>query len=218
MFPFDIEDKRYFILDFYSILKVLRPGHDVFFSVNVPEKDEDYADNTFSDSDYIDNLAAEIKDRIEKLRQYGIGEAAILSLLATEPKLSVIRITKDYKIILPDYGGREINLPPLHKAIYLLFLRHPEGIRFKELSDYKAEIRELYLSVSGRVDMKKMESSIDSICDSTTNSINEKCSRIRAAFLSEFSERIADNYSICGKAKEKKHIPIASKAGMVTWE
>ena len=218
LFPLDDIDSNFFVRDFYSILKVLRPDNGVYFSQSSPEKDADFADNDFAFSGRLSSIADEIKERIEKLRLHGVGEAAILSLLGAEPKLSHLKITKDFRIFLPDYDSREIELSPLHKAIYFLFLKHPEGILFKELVDYKAELRELYLSISDRISIKTMEASIDSVCDSTSNSINEKCSRIRAAFLKEFSERIADNYCIVGKAKEKKHIPIASRPDMVTWE
>lgn len=41
------------------------------------------------------------------------------------------------RILLPDYGDREIKMTPLAKAVYLLFLRHPMGIKFKCLPDHR---------------------------------------------------------------------------------
>ena len=38
----------------------------------------------------------------------------------------------------------EIKMEPLVKAVYLLFLKHPEGIVFKCLPDYRKELAELY--------------------------------------------------------------------------
>ena len=54
-----------------------------------------------------------------------------------------IRVTKDYRIVLPDRFDTEIRLRPLVKTVFLLFLRHPEGIRYKDLPDYKTELSDL---------------------------------------------------------------------------
>ena len=53
-----------------------------------------------------------------------------------------------------------------------------------------------------------MEQSIDDLVDSTGNSINEKCSRIRAAFVSRFSDDLAKNYYITGYSGQAKYIPL----------
>lgn len=217
--PLFLKEDEDFIRDFYSILRILRPDSGLCFSLKQIEENEEYADNLFQRSEMLQTVADEIRERVEKLRTHGVSEAAIISLVgSSSPKLSHIRITKDFKIFLSDYGNREIVLSPLHKALYLLYLKHPEGILFKELQDYMSELRDLYLSISDRSDITKLDNSIKALCDSTTNSINEKCSRIRAAFLLEFSERIVDNYVIKGKAKEKKRIPIASRPDMIIWE
>ena len=47
-----------------------------------------------------------------------------------------------------------------------------------------------------------MIESINDITDSTKNSINEKCSRIREAFLREFDNEFAGNYFITTTNKE----------------
>ena len=69
-------------------------------------------------------------------------------------------------------------------------------MRFKDMIDYRDELMEIYFRLSNRYDNTKMEQSIDELVDSTRNSINEKCSRIRAAFVSQFSDDLAKNYYI----------------------
>ncbi|MFM7015558.1 MAG: hypothetical protein ACKOX3_04450, partial [Bacteroidota bacterium] len=52
------------------------------------------------------------------------------------------------KIILPDMGMLCIPLTPIERAVYLLFLNHPEGIRLAEMGDHKAELRGILNQVS----------------------------------------------------------------------
>ena len=63
------------------------------------------------------------------------------------------------------------------------------------------------------------ERSIQSIEDVTNpllNSINEKCARIRGAFLEQFDEHLAKNYFITGKRGEAKKITLPRN--LVVWE
>lgn len=45
-------------------------------------------------------------------------------------KFSRITITKDCSVFLTDYDNKEVKMEPMTKAVYLLYLRHPEGIAF----------------------------------------------------------------------------------------
>lgn len=50
----------------------------------------------------------------------------------------------------------------------------------------------------------------------TLNSINEKCARIRSAFVKEFKEGLAKNYFVTGKRGEIKKISLPRD--LVVWE
>jgi hypothetical protein len=58
--------------------------------------------------------------------------------------------------------------------------------------------------------------SIDDVTNPTLNSINEKCARIRAAFLSQFDEYMAKSYYVDGLRGEVKKI--ALPRSLVVWE
>jgi len=131
-------------------------------------------------------------------------------------KLSRLTITKDYRIFLPDYHNLEITMTPLPKAVYFLFLMHPEGILFKHLPDYRDELMNIYKHISNREMLRDMEKSIDDVTNPTKNAINEKCSRIREAFIRHFDESVAKNYFITGFRSEPKKIALDRQ--LVTWE
>ncbi|GEM_PF-4651730 len=58
----------------------------------------------------------------------------------------------------------EITMYPLPKAVYFLFLRHKEGILFKNLTDYTKELTEIYCSIKGGLTYKDIKS-IEDITD-----------------------------------------------------
>lgn len=163
-------------------------------------------------------LMNEILEKVEKLNQRGINTYIIQQIInCKDDKLSRLLITKDYRIILKDYNEMEINMTPLYKSVFFLFLKHPEGIMFSFLPDYREELLSIYNKVKGptynRVIAKK---SIEDVTDPLNNSINEKCARIRAAFVSQFDERLAKFYYVDGKRGEPKKI--ALPRNLVEWE
>lgn len=155
-----------------------------------------------------------------KVSQYGMSREAILKLVGLDKiPVSRMHIDGEYRIFLTDYDNCEIVMEPLPKAVYFLFLRHPEGIRFKCLPEYRSELRYIYNVITGGKRMSSaITDSINRVTDPCNNSINEKCSRARGAFIKEVSADIADSYySIVGrKSGEPKSIGI--DRSLVSWD
>lgn len=173
------------------------------------------ADERFGDDMFL--IGKEIRERIDKLRTMGLTSLAIRKLIGEDAdKPGRLIISKQKHLLLPDYGNREIKLEPLQKAVYFLFLRHPEGIFFKDLESYKDELTSIYKEITGRQDMTAVESSITRLVDPFDNSINEKCARIKNAFVSEFREELAQWYFIDGSKGERKSISLPRD--LVIWE
>lgn len=172
--------------------------------------------NSQQDGEDIHDLMEEIRERVIKLRQRGIAEYLLEQLIHPDNRLSRLVITKDYRIVLPDYNDMEIKIEPLAKAVYLLFLKHPEGIMFKYLPDYRKELARIYsdLRPAGLTD--RAMQSIEDVTNPLLNSINEKCARIRGAFLGEFDDYMAKHYYIDGKRGEVKKISLPRD--LVIWE
>lgn len=165
----------------------------------------EYADSHFDIE--VNNLSEEIREKVNKLRLYGVSEIAIKALFQKEQKLSRLVITDDYRIVLPDYGDMEIKMEPLPKAVYFLYLRHPEGLMFKELPCCRDEFMEIYSRLTNRRDAVALRSA-ERVLDPTDNSINEKCSRIREAFISKFDDTLAHKYYITKYYDLKKWIAL----------
>lgn len=187
----------------------------MFFHLYTPEGDE-VADYRFNDSDDNDTLALksdtalaeEIRVRVKELRRRGLQQYLLHELVEEKPTLSRLVIDEDFRIFLPDYNNIEITMAPLPKAVYILFLLHPEGIPFKRLDYCFPELHDIYRFISNREIEENIFKSIGDITDPTKNSINEKCSRIREAFIKHFDTSYAQNYYITGKRGEPKKITL----------
>lgn len=145
----------------------------------------------------------------------GYSQETIWGLLVPLKELSKIVVTRDWRILLPHYG-MEIELPPVQKAVYLLFLRHPEGIYFKDMPDYEEELYRIYRRIAIRGDMKKHESTIAELTNPLGNSLNEKCSIIKKRITALLDEGLARYYYISGSKGEVKRINI--KPELICWE
>jgi hypothetical protein len=162
------------------------------------------------------NLIDEIETRVARLVEKGVSKHILEQIVAKPEVVSRMVITRDNSIILTDYNNMEIVMTPLVKAVYLLFLRHPEGIVFKHLADYREELINIYKDIKGTPPDSKMIQSIIDITNPTKNSINEKVARIREAFVTRFDEHLAVNYIIHGERGGLKRIPLHRE--FVTWQ
>lgn len=157
---------------------------------------------------YCSILLDEVKEKVRKLKAYGVNETDIVAVMNEEESFPQLVVTEDYKVVLADGENTEVKMEPLIKAVYLLFLSHPEGIVLKCLSDYRKELTQLYLMLRPYGMTERVLQSIEDVTNPTLNSINEKCARIRKLFSEILPESIARYYSISGKRGEAKKIDL----------
>ena len=136
-------------------------------------------------------LLDEVKEKVRRLKAYGVDEAEIVAAMNEEELFPQLIVTEDYKVVLDDGANTEVKMEPLVKAVYLLFLSHPEGI---------------LLRPAGLTD--RVLQSIEDVTNPMLNSINEKCARIRKAFSELLPKSVARYYSISGKRGEVKKIDL----------
>ena len=165
-----------------------------------------------------EEMASQIRHLIEQLQREGRNDLLLhaigtplleeLRIEAAKGKLSRLLITKDYRFVLED-DHREVELQPVHKAVYLLFLAHPEGIEFKRLREYREELLRYYLATAKLMDKEKIIEGVDHLVNPLDNAINEKCSRIKKVFLELMDEYRASYYFI--SSHTQKHIAGSSR-------
>lgn len=143
------------------------------------------------------------------LKAIGASGLEELKIEAARSGLSRLRITRDYRFLLMDRGNLEIDLQPVHKAVYLLFLAHPEGIEFKRLAEYRDELTAYYMKTARLMDKQKIVESVAHLTDPFDNAINEKCSRIKSVVNSLMDEYSACYYIISNHTR--KHVNNSSR-------
>lgn len=166
-----------------------------------------------------EEMAQELAQLVAQLRAMGRNDLLLravsvpvledLRLEAAKSKLSRLLITKDYRFVLVDHHNKEVELQPVHKAVYLLFLAHPEGIEFKRLHDYRQELLHYYTATARSLDKEKVEEGVDHLVNPLDNAINEKCSRIKKTFLELMDEYTASYYII--SSHTQRHVAGSSR-------
>lgn len=164
----------------------------------------------------LESLVAELQTagRMDLLlKAIGASRLEELKIEAARSGLSRLHITRDYRFLLMDRGNLEIDLQPVHKAVYLLFLAHPEGIEFKRLAEYREELTAYYMKTARMMDKQRIVESVAHLTNPFDNAINEKCSRIKSVV-----NALMDEYSACYYIISNHHRKHVSNSSRIWYE
>lgn len=162
------------------------------------------------------DIVDEFKVKTAKLIQMGFSDEQIMQIIKDCRQKKHILIDRHFRIFLVDDGMVEVEMNPLSKTLFFFYLKHPEGVALKCLSDYKGELCGIYSRLTGRESVKDIEKSIIDMVDPTSNSVHEKCSRIKAAFKNKVSASTISDYVPSGIPGEPRFISL--DRNLITWE
>ena len=166
--------------------------------------------------DEVAEILESLENNVKKLRLQGVTLSAIHEFIDKQEPLSPLVITEDLRIFLPAYNNIEIELSAQRKALYFLFLNHPEGIVLQHLEEYHKELMNYYKQTNGGVVTPRMEESIKKLETYGNNQLNVVITRIREAFCSKFDERLARHYFISGERGQAYKIGLPQ--ALIRWE
>lgn len=171
----------------YNPYRSMTTGKLIFDYIMIPVSPETNFEMMFDA--FISQLDRMSFDRLRTARL----ECRDIDLLIPTNRLE---ISSDYNITLVNPAGErvEVRMPVLSRVLFIIFLKHSEGIVLKRLSERRKELLDLYEDISHR-DIN--EDSINRLVDPASNSVNEKISRIRRAFVDALGENAdeADLYT-----------------------
>lgn len=173
-----------------------------------------------NDEEHARLMARQIRELVRKLQVLGRNDLLLqaitvptLEQLRTEAARGTLRrliVKHDGRLFLEGSKAKgnnsnnivEVQLSPVHRAVYLLFLRHEEGIEFKRLSEYHDELLSIYDRICPEGDKDKMRETVERLANPLDNAINEKCSRIKSAFTSLMDDYSASYYIISSQSEQ----------------
>jgi hypothetical protein len=111
-------------------------------------------------------------------------------------------------MLFTDLGGLELPLNPKEKTLYLLFLKHEEGILLSHLQDYEDDLFRDYKTISNQSETEQQRQTIKFLINPLENDSNVVISRINRKIKSAVGESLYDFYCIQGDRGEKKGIKL----------
>ena len=163
----------------------------------------------------LDERTKAILDEIDGIKsKFGLSVDELIILINYKVQLSHLHISRAGKIFLSDFG-KEVKMDTRAQAFYFLFLRHPEGIRFKDMANYRDELLDIYWHLADR-ERADVEKTIDNLINPLGNEMNVCSSRIKAAFKNVVGEHVAKFYCIEGPAGDIKKVSL--DRDLVIWE
>lgn len=118
-------------------------------------------------------------------------------------------VNKDLKIVLPNYNEVEVKMPAMCRAIYILFLKHHNGIALRDIADHRADLENIYSMVMPGRSENKAKAAIDNLLDPMGNTLNEYISKIKRCFkLCIIDKNLVNQYCITGKRGEPYRIAL----------
>lgn len=210
MFSFEM-DKRKIDIPEPSYHELREPDSEIMFSVT-----RDYQEELDERTIYI------LSDVQRFLKEHNLTLDELRVIIGYRVKLSRMAITRTGKIYLKDfpdkYTGKpkEIKMDSLTKMLYFFYLKHPEGVRVKEVDNYIDELMHIYMGITGRDDKDAIRASIQGHVAPYNNSINVSMSRIKSAFKNQVDESVAKFYWVEGVSGEPYRV--ALDRDYVIWE
>lgn len=144
---------------------------------------------------------------IDQLEYTGLHKIVIDTILKyhSAEGLSRLLIDEDGRLFLLDRNHAEVKIQALGRALYILYLRHKEGIALTELCDHRDELLAIYSSISDYTNPDRLAMTVDNLVNFVGSTINPLLSRIRRAFTALLGEQAKD-YLIEGDVRDRKKI------------
>ena len=127
------------------------------------------------------------------------------SVTAPIPDAFSIRVSKDYRIFILGPNPRELALRPLLRTVFILFLRHPEGILLKEREAYKNELLEIYACIVPNLDEDIRRQRIERLASPDENTFSESLSHLNRK-LDTLLDAYAPNVQVYGSNGNPRRI------------
>lgn len=130
--------------------------------------------------------------------------------------LTKLFIDKNYDVHLHSAEGQVIPFRPLVKALFILFLRHPEGILLKQRDLFTDELEGIYAVISPNVAAEDRHRRVQRLMSLESNAYSENASTLNATLDRIMPPGTAEEYKIQGNNGFPRKIHLSPL--LVQWE
>ena len=144
----------------------------------------------------------------ERLKAMGVSTGA--AEMMAEPAAAPVDLHIDhhYSIRMGAPDGPVLLLRPLVKALFILFLRHPEGILLKQREQYRQELEEIYAVICPNTALEDVRARVGRLVNQQDNSFSEKASVLNARLEELLPKGMAQDYKIQGYNGHPRRVPL----------
>ena len=162
--------------------------------------------------------AAELLALMEKVQErlgtLGVSAKTTGAMPASETGPEVadpveLYIDRQYTIRTGAPDGPLMPLRPLVKALFILFLRHPEGILLKQRDLYRQELEEIYAVICPNTSKEDVKARVGRLVNLQDNSFSEKASVLNARLGELLPAGTVEDYKIQGYNGHPRRIPLS---------
>ena len=145
----------------------------------------------------------------ERLRAMGVPAGSSGTMPESEASApEELYIDRHYTIRMGTSDGPVLALRPLVKALFILFLRHPEGILLKQRGRYRQELEEIYADICPNIAAEIVRSRVGRLMNLQDNSFSEKASVLNARLEELLPSGRAEDYKIHGYNGQPRRISL----------
>ena len=160
-------------------------------------------------------LLSIVREARKRLKEMGVEQEDTSSKLSGEPPVELY-IDRKYHIRLDSPQGQEIPFRPLVRALFILFLKHPEGILLKQRILFREELEEIYEVIAPHVDAQDRRRRVKRLTDSEENALSENLSVLNATLDRILPLTQARDFKVQGYNGHARRIPLSPLK--VHWE
>lgn len=125
-------------------------------------------------------------------------------------------IDKKYRIRIDDYSGVQIPFRPLVRALFILFLKHPEGILLKDRARFQKDLEDIYGVIAPNVDAEDRHRRVQKLTDLEDNAFSENLSILNATLDRIVPLSQVNILKVQGRNGYPRRIPLSPL--LVHWE
>jgi len=160
-------------------------------------------------------LLSFVREARKRLKEMGVEQEVARSEVSGGPPVELF-IDGQYHIRLDSPQGQEIPFRPLVRALFILFLKHPEGILLKQRVLFREELEEIYEVIAPHVDAQDRRRRVRRLTDSEENAFSENLSVLNATLNRILPLTQARDFKVQGYNGHPRRIPLSPLK--VHWE